>query len=110
LDFRLPTDRMLLTPSAVAADYLSGRRFKRVMVLGGAEVSAPLEGAGIQVVRPAKKSDRAETHQVAGAVDAIFVGWYREFSMDDLEAACQAVWTGARLFTSSLAPPRSWRS
>jgi HAD superfamily hydrolase (TIGR01450 family) len=98
------TDRMLLTPSAVAADYLSGRRFKRVMVLGGAGVSAPLEGAGIQVVRPAAKSDPAETRQAAGVVDAIFVGWYREFSMDDLEAACQAVWAGARLFTSSLAP------
>jgi 4-nitrophenyl phosphatase len=97
-------DRMLLTPSAVAAEYLAKRRFKRVMVLGGAGVSAPLEAAGLQVVRPAKTADRRELATVTEPVDAVFVGWYREFSIDDLEAACQAVSEGARLFTGSLAP------
>jgi hypothetical protein len=30
-------------------------------------------------------------------VDAILAGWYRQFSMDALEAACDAVWQDARL-------------
>ena len=98
------SERMILTPSAVAADYLARRRFKRVMVLGGTGVSAPLEAAGIRIVRPAKPADRSESETVGDAADAVFVGWYREFSMNDLEGACQAVWAGARLFTSSLAP------
>jgi 4-nitrophenyl phosphatase len=40
----------------------------------------------------------------AAAVDAVFVGWYRSFTMDDLEAACQAVWAGAELFSASETP------
>ena len=37
-------------------------------------------------------------------VDAVFVGWYREFTMDEIEAACDAITGGARLYTGSLAP------
>jgi HAD superfamily hydrolase (TIGR01450 family) len=98
------SERMILTPSAVAAEYLTRRRFNRVLVLGGVGVSAPLEAAGIRIVRPAKPADRSELETVGNCVDAVFVGWYREFSIDDLEGACQAVWAGAQLFTSSLAP------
>jgi HAD superfamily hydrolase (TIGR01450 family) len=98
------SERMILTPSVVAADYLARRRFKRVMVLGGAGVSAPLEAAGIRIVRPPRPAGDCGLQTVGDPVDAIFVGWYRQFSMNDLEGACQAVWAGARLFTSSLAP------
>jgi 4-nitrophenyl phosphatase len=82
----------VLTPSSVAADYLSQRKFKRVMVLGGSGVSRPLEEKGLTVVRPTESSD----------VDAIFVGWYREFTMEDIEGACNAVWRGAKLFVASM--------
>jgi HAD superfamily hydrolase (TIGR01450 family) len=91
-------DEMMLTPSAVAAEYLARRKFKRVMVLGGEGVWRPLATAGIEVVNSADK------HGANNPIDAIFVGWYREFTMDDLEAACNAVWAGAKLFTSSMAP------
>ncbi|MDB6089170.1 MAG: putative sugar phosphatase of the superfamily [Gammaproteobacteria bacterium] len=100
-------DEMMLTPSAVAAEYLARRRFKRVMVLGGEGVWRPLEAAGIEIVYPAARHGANTLGKDAAAqqpVDAIFVGWYREFTMDDLEAACNAVWAGAKLFTSSMAP------
>jgi 4-nitrophenyl phosphatase len=112
-------DEMMLTPSAVAAEYLARRRFKRVMVLGGEGVWRPLTDLGIEVVNPAARTVRQRDGDAGhtGAdmpvpmnapttapLDAIFVGWYREFTMDDLEAACNAVWGGAKLFTSSMAP------
>jgi HAD superfamily hydrolase (TIGR01450 family) len=106
MGFPVPDERML-TPSAVAAEYLARRKFKRVMVLGGEGVWRPLEALGIEVVNPSNKhaANMADNDAAAhGPIDAIFVGWYREFTMDDLEAACNAVWAGAKLFTSSMAP------
>ena len=87
-------DRTALTPSSVAADYFSRRKFKRVRVLGVEGVWRPLEAAGIEVIRAPGNEP----------VDAVFVGWYREFRMDEIEAACNAVAAGAKLFTGSLAP------
>ena len=40
----------------------------------------------------------------ARPVDAVFVGWFREFTMDHLEAACHAVWAGAELYSASETP------
>ena len=34
----------------------------------------------------------------------MFVGWFPEFTMPALEAACHAVWAGARLFSASQTP------
>jgi 4-nitrophenyl phosphatase len=84
----------IMTPASVAADYLSRRGVKRVMVLGGDGVGGPLAEAGIEIVRPPERKD----------VDAIFVGWFHEFTMRDIEAACEAVWSGAKLYAASLAP------
>ena len=67
------------------------RGFRRVVVLGGDGLAVPLADAGIEPVVPAGKPQ----------ADAVLVGWYREFNMDALEAACHAVWNGARLFTAS---------
>ncbi len=92
-------DEMMLTPSAVAAEFLSRRKFKRALVLGGEGVWRPLEAAGIEILLPGKPS--VEPGAVA---DAVYIGWFREFTMDDIEAACNAVWAGAKLFTSSMAP------
>jgi NagD protein len=82
----------VLTPSSVAADYLAKRNFKRVMVLGGEGVSEPIASKGITIVQPRESSD----------ADAIFVGWFRDFTMEDIEGACNAVWQGAKLFVASM--------
>jgi NagD protein len=37
-------------------------------------------------------------------VDAVLVGWFREFTMAHLEAACDAVWSGAALYSASQTP------
>ena len=37
-------------------------------------------------------------------MDAVFVGWFREFTMSHLEAACHAVWSGAALYSASETP------
>jgi NagD protein len=85
-------DEAMLTPSSVAADYLARRKFRRVMVLGGEGVGKPLEAAGLTVVQP----------EAGAEADAVFVGWYREFTMNDIEAACDVIWKGAKLFVASL--------
>ena len=83
----------ILTPTSVAAEYLARKGVRRVMALGGEGVSEPLVRAGLEVVRPPQHD-----------VQAIFVGWFRDFSMADIEAACQAIWGGAKLYSASLAP------
>jgi 4-nitrophenyl phosphatase len=85
-------DAAMLTPGSVAADYLARRGFRRVMVLGGDGVAKPLEAAGLTVVKP----------EPGAQADAVFVGWYREFTMEDIEAACNVIWTGAKLFVASM--------
>jgi 4-nitrophenyl phosphatase len=87
-------DGVVLTPSSVAADYFKKRKFARVMVLGGEGVWRPLEAAGLTVVRPLESSN----------ANAIYIGWHRDFTMDELDAACNAVWNGAKLFAASLSP------
>jgi NagD protein len=89
-------DEAMLTPSSVAADYLARAGFRRVMALGGEGVRGPLEAVGLTVI-----DSRASTAADA-EVDAVFVGWYREFTMADIEAACQAIWKGAKLFVASM--------
>ncbi|HEY0106044.1 MAG TPA: HAD family hydrolase [Rhizomicrobium sp.] len=84
----------IMTPSTVAAEYLSAKGYRRVMALGGEGVGGPLTKAGLEVVRPPERD----------AVDAIYVGWFREFRMEDIEAACEAVWSGAKVFSASLVP------
>jgi NagD protein len=87
-------DGTMITPSRVAAEHFSRQQYKRVRALGVEGVRQPLEAAGIEVVSGPGNAP----------VDAVFVGWYREFHMDEIESACNAVAAGARLFTGSLAP------
>jgi 4-nitrophenyl phosphatase len=91
-------DDLMLTPAAIAGDYLTRHGFRRVMALGTEGVWRTLEDAGLDVVRPSKGAP------VRGKLDAVFVGWFREFTFDDLETACHAVSGGAKLFTASMAP------
>jgi NagD protein len=34
----------------------------------------------------------------------MFIGWFREFGMADIEAACDAAWSGAKVYAASLVP------
>jgi 4-nitrophenyl phosphatase len=90
----VPDDRMM-TPASSAAVMLARRGITRVMVLGGEGLAFPLREAGITVVPPADE---------ARPVDAVFVGWFPDFTMPALEAAVHAVWDGARLFSASETP------
>jgi HAD superfamily hydrolase (TIGR01450 family) len=89
-------DEMMLTPAAIAGDYLKRHGFHRVLALGTEGVWRTLEDAGLEVVRPSKGAS------VVSKTDAVFVGWFREFTFDDLETACHAVSGGATLFTASM--------
>lgn len=84
----------ILTPATVAAQALS-RHYNRVMVLGAEGTKVPLRDAGIEVVDAAPG---------AGAVDAVLIGWTKDFCVSDLEAAAQAVWAGAPVYATSVAP------
>jgi NagD protein len=99
----VPDDRMM-TPATSAVVMFTKRGYQRVMVLGGEGLTGPLRAAGIEVVPPVEAAaDTRPADELAG-VDAVFVGWFREFTMSHLEAACQAVWSGARLYSASETP------
>jgi HAD superfamily hydrolase (TIGR01450 family) len=93
-------DEAMMTPASSAVTMFSRRGFKRVMVLGGDGLAVPLRAAGIEAVPP----EPAPPGQGAAGVDAVFVGWFPEFTMPALEAACHAVWGGAGLFSASQTP------
>jgi HAD superfamily hydrolase (TIGR01450 family) len=86
----------VLTPASVAAHWYRDQGVRRVLVLGSAGVWKPLQAAGLQVVLPPEYTD-------AAPVDEVLVGWHPEFRVSDLEAACRAVWAGAKLGTTSMA-------
>lgn len=86
----------IMTPSVVAASVLVRRGVRRVMTLGVEGVWRPLADAGLDIVHSSTPNP--------GAVDAIFVGWYREFGMADIEAACAAIESGAVLYSASATP------
>jgi len=91
LGFELPDDAVL-TPASSAAEVFTRRGYRRVLVLGGDGVAEPLRAAGLEVVGPDGQRP---------AVDAVLAGWYPEFTLPALEAACHAVWAGARLYSCS---------
>ncbi len=93
IGFELP-DRVMLTPASSAVDVLLRQGHKLVLVLGTDALAAPLIDAGIQTVR-------ASSADAAPAADAVLVGWYPDFTMAALEAACHAVWAGAAVYSAS---------
>jgi NagD protein len=94
-------DELMMTPASSAVVMFTKRRFKRVMVLGGEGLAAPLRAAGIEVVAPVAPEGAGAGES---GVDAVLVGWFPEFTMPALEAACHAVWAGAPLFSASQTP------
>lgn len=88
----------IMTPATVAAGYFTSRKVHRILILGVEGVWRPIADAGLEVVLPGRGDEGAE------AADAVFVGWYRQIDMDEIEAACSAVCNGARLYCASLVP------
>jgi 4-nitrophenyl phosphatase len=89
-------DDRMFTPSSVAADVMSRHGIRRALVLGKRGVGYALNEAGIETVFTGEPR--------ASEVDAVFVGWHPECHMKDIEAACQAIWAGAKLYVASDVP------
>jgi 4-nitrophenyl phosphatase len=89
-------DEQMLTPSSVAADLMSRRGIKRALVLGTRGVGHALAEAGIETVFTGEPR--------ASEVDAVYVGWHPDCDMKDIEAACQGIWAGAKLYVASDVP------
>jgi 4-nitrophenyl phosphatase len=87
-------DEAMMTPASSAVRVLGRQGLRRVMVLGGPGLTEPLAEAGFEVVPPTPGT----------AADAVLAGWYPEFTMPALEAACHAVWNGAELYSCSQTP------
>jgi 4-nitrophenyl phosphatase len=88
--FPLP-DNGVMTPASSAADLFRRRGYRRILTLGGEGLEKPLRDAGRVIVLPEGKP----------VADAILVGWFREFTMGALEAACFAAWNGAKVYSCS---------
>jgi len=88
-------DTEMMTPATSAADWFVRKKIKRVRALGGEGLQGPLQEAGLDVIGPAEKAE---------GVEAVFTGWYKEFSLADMERACQDIWAGALMTSSSNVP------
>jgi NagD protein len=92
--FEVPGEAVL-TPASSAAEEFRRRGHRRVMVLGGTGITAPLEAAGIETVPPVR----------GASVDAVMAGWFRqELTFESLEAAVEAVAGGAEFYSASQSP------
>lgn len=89
-------DEQMLTPSSVTADLMTRRRVKRALILGSRGVGYALQQAGIEIVFTGEPR--------ASEVDAVYVGWHPECGMKDIEAACHAIWAGAKMYVASDVP------
>lgn len=89
-------DGFMLTPSCIAADLMVRDSVQRALVLGSPGVGQALRDAGIETVSSGAPRERE--------VQAVYVGWYPECTMQAIEAACLAIWAGARLYVASDVP------
>ena len=89
-------DGQMFTPSSVAADHMVRHGIKRVLVLGSRGVGQALRDAGIETTHTGDPG--------ASEMDAVYVGWHPDCRMTDIEAACQAIWAGAKLYVASDVP------
>lgn len=89
-------DDRMFTPSSVTAELMTRNGVKRALVLGNRGVGHALAEAGIQTVFTGESR--------ASEVDAVYVGWHPECGMKDIEAACQGIWAGAKMYVASDVP------
>lgn len=90
------SDPQMITPSSVAAELMSRNGVRRVLVLGSDGVGFALREAGIET--------RDAGHAAPAEVDAVYVGWHPDCGMKDIDAACHAVFNGAKLYVASDVP------
>lgn len=89
-------DQQMFTPSSVTADHMTRQRIRRVLVLGLPGVGHALSESGVETVFTGEPR--------TSEVDAVYVGWHPECAMKDIEAACHAIWAGAKLYVASDVP------
>jgi 4-nitrophenyl phosphatase len=89
------SDEQAMTPSSVAAAYFARRKISPVLVLGCEAVWRPLVEAGVEVILE---------DEYQGGAKAVYVGWYREFTMVSIEKAFDAIMKGAPLYSASNVP------
>jgi 4-nitrophenyl phosphatase len=89
-------DEQVLTPSSVAAYLMRRAGITRALILGSRGVGEVLAESGIEVTHPGAPQSQA--------VQAVYVGWHPECNMKDIEAACNAIWAGAKLYVASDVP------
>jgi 4-nitrophenyl phosphatase len=85
----------ILTPATVAAQQLVKLGHKRVMLIGAEGTRVPLQQLGIEIV---------EAEAGAPDVEVVLLAWTKEFNSRQLDAAAQAIWRGAKLYATSVAP------
>jgi HAD superfamily hydrolase (TIGR01450 family) len=90
------SDQQMITPSSVAAEVMVHHGVRRVLVLGSPGVGHALRAVGIDTC------DAGDTR--AAEVDAVYVGWHPDCVMKDIEAACNAIFAGAKLYVASDVP------
>jgi HAD superfamily hydrolase (TIGR01450 family) len=89
-------DAQMITPSSVTAEHMTRRGIRRALVLGTRGVGQALTEVGIETAYTGEPR--------ASEVQAVYVGWHPEFGMKDIEAACTAIWAGAKLYAASDVP------
>ena len=89
-------DEQMLTPSCVAAALMRRAGITRALILGSRGVGEVLAESGIEIAFAGEP--RAQD------VQAVYVGWHPECNMKDIEAACNAIWAGAKLYVASDVP------
>lgn len=95
--FGLPVeDGQMFTPSSVTAAVLTRRGVKRALVLGSPGVGYVLKAQGIEITFTGEPD--------CERVDAVYIGWHPDCGMRDIEAACNAIWQGAKLYVASDVP------
>src|SRR5262249_7648123 len=88
-------DDQVLTPASVAAEHIRhAYPGEAVLAFGTAGVLEPLADAGIRTL----SLEEAEQAQV------VLIGADPDFTYTKLTAACRAVWSGAPLLVTSMAP------
>jgi len=88
-------DSEMMTPATSAAEWFLRKKINHVRALGGEGLQGPLREAGLDVIGPT---------ETASGVEAVFTGWYKDFSLDDMERACRDIWAGAMMTSSSNVP------
>jgi HAD superfamily hydrolase (TIGR01450 family) len=95
--FGLPVDdSQMFTPSSVTAEVFARRGVRRTLVLGSPGVGHALRERGIVTTF----TGEADCERV----DAVYIGWHPDCGMKDIEAACNAIWNGAKLYVASDVP------